>query len=123
MITSRHGVLEMRLNARAKPVTISGKKVNARVYSASAFGKDYPYAFMPPTIVLDPGDNLKVNLTNWLGEPTNLHTHGFFISPTGNQDNIFVDLTSSKSFLYNYFLPKDILPGSYWYHPHYHPLV
>ena len=123
MISSRHGVLEMRLNARAKPVMISGKKVNARVYSASAFGKDYPYAFMPPTIVLDPGDNLKVNLTNWLGEPTNLHTHGFFISPTGNQDNIFVDLTSSKSFLYNYFLPKDILPGSYWYHPHYHPLV
>ena len=123
MISSRKGVLEMRLNARAKPVTISGKKVNARVYSASAYGKDYPYAFMPPTIVLDPGDNLKVNLTNWLGEPTNLHTHGFFISPTGNQDNIFVDLTSGKSFLYNYFLPKDISPGSYWYHPHYHPLV
>jgi suppressor of ftsI len=123
MISSRHGVLEMRLNARARPVNISGKKVNARVFSASAYGKDYPYAFMPPTILLDPGDNLKVNLTNWLGEPTNLHTHGFFISPTGNQDNIFVDLTSSKSFLYNYFLPKDISPGSYWYHPHYHPLV
>ena len=113
----------MRLNAGAKPVKISGKTVNARVYAVSAYGRDYPYAFMPPTLVLDPGDNLKINLTNRLGEPTNLHTHGFFISPSGNQDNIFVDLTSGKSFLYNYYLPQDISPGSFWYHPHYHPLV
>ena len=74
----------MRLNAGAKPVKISGKMVNARVYAVSAYGKDYPYAFMPPTLVMDPGDNLKINLTNRLGEPSNLHTHGFFISPSGN---------------------------------------
>lgn len=123
MISSRRGVLEMRLNAGAKPVRISGKKVNARVYAASAHGKDYPYAFMPPTLVLDPGDNLRINLANRLGEPTNLHTHGFFISPSGNQDNIFVDLISGKSILYNYYLPQGLSPGSYWYHPHYHPLV
>ena len=122
-ISSRRGVLELRLNAGAKPVKISGKMVNARVYAVSAYGKDYPYAFMPPTLILNPGDNLKINLTNRLGEPTNLHTHGFFISPSGNQDNIFVDLTSGKSFLYNYYLPQDISPGSFWYHPHYHPLV
>ena len=123
IISSSAGTLEISLTAKAAPVTISGKRVNARVYGVSANGKSYPPAFMPPTLVVNPGDNLKVNLVNELGEPTNLHQHGFFVSPSGNADNIFVDLSSGKSFFYNYQLPSDIATGSYWYHPHYHPLV
>lgn len=123
IIRSRKGVLAVKLTPRPAPVQISGKRVNARVYSVSAYGKYYPPAFMPPTLVIDPGDNLQVTLQNNLGEPTNLHTHGFFISPIGNQDNIFVDLLDRRTFLYNYQTPSDLSPGLYWYHPHYHPLV
>lgn len=123
VIRSRQGVLKVELTAMATPVRISGKLVNARVYAASAYGQSYPPAFAPPTLVVDPGDNLQVTLNNQLGEPTNLHTHGFFVSPMGNQDNIFVDLPSGSKFLYSYDLPKGISPGSYWYHPHFHPLV
>lgn len=123
IISSKRGVLEMKMTPRAVPVSISGKRVNARVFSMSAQGKSYPPAFMPPVLQLDSGDKLKVTLVNKLGEPTNLHTHGFFISPMGNQDNIFVDLPAGKTFLYNYDLPENLEPGSYWYHPHYHPLV
>jgi FtsP/CotA-like multicopper oxidase with cupredoxin domain len=123
LIRSRNKRLDVKLIPTATPVTISGKRVNARVYGVSAFGRHYPPAFMPPTLVVDPGDNLKVWLINKLGEPTNLHTHGFFVSPMGNQDNIFVDLSQQRQFLYNYFLPPQLEPGSYWYHPHYHPLV
>jgi len=123
IIRSRNGVLKLGLTAQATPVRISGKLVNARVYSASAFGREYPPSYVPPILVLDPGDNLQVTLKNGLGEPTNLHTHGFFISPSGNQDNIFVDLPPGGTFLYNYDLPSDLSPGLYWYHPHLHPLV
>lgn len=123
IIRSRRGHLELKLVPRRSAVNISGKRVNARVFSMSAHGRHYPPAFMPPTLALDPGDNLKITLVNKLGEPTNLHTHGFFISPMGNSDNIFVDLSKGKTFLYNYDLPPDITPGSYWLHPHYHPLV
>ena len=106
IISSKRGVLEMKMTPRAVPVSISGKRVNARVFSMSAQGKSYPPAFMPPVLQLDSGDKLKVTLVNKLGEPTNLHTHGFFISPMGNQDNIFVDLPAGKTFLYNYDLPE-----------------
>lgn len=122
-IKSRNGKLALTLTARRARVRISGKLVNARVYSASANGKVYPAAYMPPVLEVQPGDNLRVSLVNKLGEPTNLHTHGFFISPAGNQDNIFVDLPGGKTFMYNYFIPQDISPGLYWYHPHYHTLV
>lgn len=122
-IRSRHGVLKLELTAMATPVRISGKLVNARVYSATAYGETYPPSYVPPILALDPGDNLQITLKNELGEPTNLHTHGFFISPMGNQDNIFVDLPNGGTFLYNYELPANLSPGLYWYHPHYHPLV
>jgi suppressor of ftsI len=123
IISSIKGNLDITLNSKAAPVNISGKRVNARAYSVSVGNKSYPRAFMPPTIVLEPGDNFKINLENMLGEPTNMHLHGFFISPIGNQDNIFVELTHGKDFLYNYFLSNDMTPGLYWYHPHYHPQV
>lgn len=122
-IKSRKGKLEVTLTARRARVRISGKLVNARVYSAAAYGKVYPASYMPPILDVQPGDNLRVTLVNKLGEPTNLHTHGFFISPVGNQDNIFVDLAAGKTFLYNYYIPQDISLGTYWYHPHYHTLV
>lgn len=123
IIGSRGGRLELKLVPRWSAVNISGKRVNARVFGMSAHGRHYPPAFMPPTLALNPGDNLKITLVNKLGEPTNLHTHGFFISPMGNSDNIFVDLSRGKTFLYNYDLPGDLSSGSYWLHPHYHPLV
>lgn len=100
IIDSIGGSLEVTLKPQATPVVISGKRVNARVYAVSANGKFYEPSFMPPTIALalKPGDKFKVSLINKLREPTNLHTHGFFVSPMGNQDNIFVDLPSNKTF-------------------------
>lgn len=123
MIRSRNKRLEVKLIPQATRVGISGKRVNARVFGVAAYGNTHLPSFMPPTLVLEPGDNLRVTLVNKLGEPTNLHTHGFFVSPMGNQDNIFVDLPQKKQFLYNYDLPAELSPGLYWYHPHYHPLV
>jgi FtsP/CotA-like multicopper oxidase with cupredoxin domain len=88
--------------------------VNARVFDGS---------YSPRVLSFRPGDQVIVNLTNQLGEPTNLHTHGMFVSPVGNSDNIFPVIESGGAMQYNYATPKDLDPGSNWYHPHMHPLV
>ena len=48
VIQSPAGQMQVGLTPQSTPVTISGKRVNARVYAASANGVTYPPAFMPP---------------------------------------------------------------------------
>ncbi len=123
IISAPGSQLEVTLQANAAPVDISGKTVNGRVYSASAYGVSYPAAFMPPVISLRPGQRLVVNLKNALPESTNLHLHGFFVSPKGNQDDIYETLLPGGQAQHVYTGTKHLLPGTYWYHPHSHPLV
>ena len=64
-----------------------------------------------------------IHLINDLKQPTNLHTHGFHVSPSGHSDNVFVRINPGRSFTYSYHIPYDNPPGSYWYHPHLHMFV
>jgi len=41
-------------------------------------------------------------------------------SPGANHDNIFVDVRPGQRFTYQYRLPVDQDPGTFWYHPHRH---
>ena len=41
-----------------------------------------------PTLRVRPGDTVRIDLTNKLGQPTNLHGHGMFMSPLGISDNV-----------------------------------
>lgn len=111
---SRNGVLNTTLRAAVGPTTIDGKRVIAQTYDGQ-----YP----GPTLILCAGDRLKVNFKNDLPEPTNLHTHGFHVSPSGNHDNVYLDLAPGRRFQYDYRIPRDQPSGSYWYHPHRHMFV
>jgi len=73
-----------------------------------------------PTWRVRPGDNVKVALVNATTEGTNLHVHGLHVSPSGNSDNIFLHIEPGQTFNYEYQLPENHLPGTYWYHPHPH---
>ena len=73
-----------------------------------------------PTWRVRPGDTVKVALVNGVTEPTNLHTHGWHVSPSGNSDNIFLHVEPGQTFNYEYTLPDNHIPGTYWYHPHPH---
>jgi len=73
-----------------------------------------------PTWRVRPGDTVKVALVNATSEPTNLHTHGWHVSPSGNSDNIFLHIEPGQTFNYEYNLPDNHIPGTYWYHPHPH---
>ena len=74
-------------------------------------------------IRLRKGQQLVVNLQNQLQEVTNIHTHGFFVSPKGNQDDIYELILPGGATQHVYQNTRYLSPGSYWYHPHTHPLV
>lgn len=111
---SRNGLLDVRLRASVGHVTINHQKVTALNYDGS-----YP----GPTLVICAGDRLLVHFENDLTEPTNLHTHGFHVSPSGNHDNVFLRINPGQHFTYEYNIPEDQPAGTYWYHPHLHMYV
>jgi suppressor of ftsI len=111
---SRNGVLETSLRASVGPVRINHRRVRTMNYEGS---------FPGPTLVVCAGDRLIVHFENDLPERTNLHTHGFHVSPSGSHDNVYLNLRPGRRFTYRYRIPADHPPGSYWYHPHRHMLV
>jgi FtsP/CotA-like multicopper oxidase with cupredoxin domain len=108
---SSGGVLETQLGASLTTTTVAGREVISTVYEGS---------FPGPTLAMWPGDTLRIRLVNSLDEGTNLHTHGFHVSPKDNGDNIFLHIEPGEVFDYEYQIPNDHFAGLYWYHPHYH---
>ncbi len=51
---------------------------------------------------------------------TNLHTHGLWVSPSGNSDNVLISIDPGKDFTYEYDIPSDHPAGTFWYHTHRH---
>jgi FtsP/CotA-like multicopper oxidase with cupredoxin domain len=95
--------------------------------------------FVAPTIEIAPGETVRITLNNKLpkndpscpapphdvNQPhcfnrTNLHSHGLWVSPTGNSDNVLLGINPSVSFEYEYNVPSDHPAGTFWYHPHRH---
>ena len=89
--------------------------------------------FVGPTIRVAPGQRLSIDLENKL-EPctaaqvekrqcfndTNLHTHGLWVSPSGNSDNVLISIPPGEKFRYEYDIAADHPAGTFWYHPHRH---
>lgn len=70
-----------------------------------------------PTLILQKNDNIQIDVTNSLGEPTTIHWHGLHVAPEndgGPHTVINAGETWSPSF--------EVLDwaGTYWYHPHLH---
>jgi FtsP/CotA-like multicopper oxidase with cupredoxin domain len=55
--------------------------------------------------------------------PFNLHVHGVHVSPRGNADNVLLHIDPGMSNTYVYDIPKDMTPGTYWYHSHLHTVT
>ncbi len=118
------GLLHLDLEARRAAVTVNG--TTATLFTYNGF---YP----APTIRVKAGDILRIHFKNGLPEMgenilghhrlTNLHTHGFHVSPMGNSDNVMLELGSGDSFDYEYNLSKQYPGMLALYHPHYHGSV
>src|SRR6185369_18063603 len=55
--------------------------------------------------------------------PFNLHVHGLHVSPSGNSDNVLLDIPPGYTNTYTYRIPADHPQGMYWYHSHRHTLT
>jgi FtsP/CotA-like multicopper oxidase with cupredoxin domain len=113
-IHSQGGVLTATLTAESKRIQVAGDAVLARIYNGS---------FTGPTLFVNPGDRLRVTLVNQLDEPTNLHFHGFHVTPVGTGDNVFREVEPGKRFTYDFVLGDDEPPGLAWYHSHMHHMT
>ena len=137
--TSENGVLETTLKGSYGEVEIDGETVETMNFEGSV---------PAPTLAVCPGDKLIVHFENDLGDTpaswnrseaeklpgehdlpqhegqlSNLHTHGFHVSPKGNSDNVLLSFKPGEDFTYEYEIPEDHPPGMYWYHPHRHGFV
>lgn len=113
------------------PATGKHDRVNLRSYNSQ---------FIAPTVVMKPGQTVRFNIKNQLpaqGDEcvtadsntpapdgcfnvTNLHSHGLWISPSGNSDNVLISINPGVNFEYEYNVPSDHPAGTFWYHPHQH---
>lgn len=114
VITSTNGVLELTLDAKEGEYEVGGVKVKGMTFTGS---------FMGPTLVISPGDTLKFNVINSLDQKTNLHEHGFHVSPVGISDNVLRVMEPKSSNPVVVETPKDLAAGTYWYHTHLHGLT
>ena len=118
------------------PATGQNDKVRLRSYNGTEVDPTTPY--VSPTIEVKPGDTVRITLKNQLpADPgcgpdhkdmnkphcfngTNLHTHGLWVNPEGNGDNVLLSISPGVSFPYEYNIPSDHPAGTFWYHTHRH---
>lgn len=109
VIRSRGGVLETTFRVSVADTRVAGVPVSTRVYDGS---------YIPPTLVVDPGDTIRLRLENRIDELTNLHYHGMNVSPLGNSDNVFLHVVPGETFDYEVRIPETHPEGIFYYHPH-----
>lgn len=129
----RHGV------ALPEPPSVRSEAGVVEMTLTAAQGSDERSVFVfdgrdvPPTIRVAPGDTLKIHYVNALPpraragaqnaamHMTNLHFHGLGVSPMRPQDNV-LDMIAMPGEALDYAvrIPRDHLPGLYWYHTHPH---
>jgi suppressor of ftsI len=112
-VWSKDGILRTTLVAAYHMGKVDGQPVIAMLYNGSLPG---------PTLHVYPGDRIELNLINNLNETTNLHFHGFHVSPANNSDNIFLEVAPGKTQHYTVDIPKNHPLGTDWYHSHLHQL-
>lgn len=128
------------------PATNRYDNVVLRSYQGTNTQPNTP--FIAPTIEVFPGETVRANLNNQLDldpinhqkrakdasctndhgdvnkphcfDGTNMHTHGLWINPAGNSDNVLISINPGVNFQYEYNIPPDHPAGTYWYHPHRH---
>jgi FtsP/CotA-like multicopper oxidase with cupredoxin domain len=132
---SHHGVLFTALHACIATHTIVDQASGAtRTISVPTFEGTIP----GPTLVVKPGDKLKILLFNDLpanpeGErgkafphdeySVNFHAHGLTVSPLGISDNIFREMEPGSVHLVKIKIPENHPAGTFWYHTHKHGAV
>lgn len=127
MQSIRNGnLVEVNLESMISPVNINGTTANLMTYNGY---------FPGPTINVKKGDVLRINfinslpyssemnLLNYQKNMTNLHTHGWHVSPKEPADAAHLNLMPGQTYPYEYDLSSLDSGAFNFYHPHRHGLV
>jgi FtsP/CotA-like multicopper oxidase with cupredoxin domain len=113
-IVSGGGVLAGTLTVAPATVQVGAKEVSTTLYNG---------LLMPPLLRVQPGDTVQLQIQNNADFSTNVHYHGFQVTPQGTGDNVFLNIMPNATYPYDFEIPADHPAGLYWYHPHFHPDV
>jgi len=122
---STPGIAEGSLTIAATTTAVAGRQTQLLTYNG---------AFPGPTITVNKGEKLRLHVTNDLPEDgvnpigfargaTNIHTHGWHVSPMDPMDNTHRRIEPGETWTYEYDLRRLKLGSLGWYHPHAHGLV
>jgi FtsP/CotA-like multicopper oxidase with cupredoxin domain len=111
VLASRAGVLRIDLRVSATTYAVAGTSIRGQAYDGT---------FVGPTLRVRPGDTISMRFHNQLSEPTNIHFHGFHASPSGISDNVLRIIPAHRTVPVRVRIPRDMAPGTYWYHSHEH---
>ncbi len=150
VLRSSNGVLSLTLRAKVTTNNIPGAATASTTTPAATgeasnsivvgtiTGPTYNGKLTGPTLVLRPGDTLKIKLINdfpanppvtrtgmYPHEPytTNFHSHGLEVSPQGDSDNVLRKMYPGTTNKVVIKIPTYHHAGTFWYHPHVHGAV
>lgn len=122
-LSSTPGIVEVNLKAGMASIDINGTTANLMTFNGS---------FPGPTIRAKKGDTVHVNYTNglpWTSQTnllgyqkniTNLHTHGWHVSPEEPSDYVMHELPPGGTYRHTYDLSLQEGGTLNFYHPHKH---
>jgi FtsP/CotA-like multicopper oxidase with cupredoxin domain len=138
-VTHTGNIVTVTLGVEEHKNTIYNPGNPATNYRDTVSLRSYGGCLTGPLIDTKPGTTLRVNLTNDLskddpscphgldpvGQPgcfntINMHFHGLHVSPSGNSDNVLLNITPRTQFNYEVNIPEDHPSGTFWYHAHRH---
>jgi suppressor of ftsI len=117
------GTVSIDLTAAAGTVTFGTTTYSAVLYNGN---------YVPEVWRVNPGQTLSVTVHNELpanmpqttstdANWTNVHYHGFNVSPKPNSDSVFIEIDSGQDpFQYLVNIPATHPEGMFWFHPHPH---
>ncbi len=116
-------IVEVALESKIAQVRVNGVLANLMTYNGN-----YP----GPVLVAGTGDIVRIHMKNSfpadrglniLGHDrgdTNIHTHGWHVSPEAPSDDVHIELNAGDSYDYEYDLSKQPAGTLGLYHPHLH---
>ena len=122
------------------PVELRGYLTKTSLFENKQNGDVVEDILNGPQIRAKQGETIKLNLVNQLPvedkstcpdeveniniphcfNTTNLHTHGLWVSPQGNSDNVFLKIKPKENFHYQFKIEDNHPAGTFWYHSHVH---
>ena len=124
--TNNNGGSTSTYNDLFVPPAITGTNFNltldksTKQFNSGAVTATYGYngnSFWGPTLIMNQGDDVKINVTNNLSDQTTVHWHGFHI-PAIMDGGPHQIIEAGATWSPNFKIKNNA--GTYWYHPHLH---